>query len=456
MTRKIIFTLLFGFFVLSDLHAGTMESFTLENGLKVVLMEEHKAPVVTFQVWYKVGSRNEVTGQGGLSHLLEHMMFKGTPKYGKGEFSRIVAKNGGTENAFTGRDYTAYFENFAADRIDLSLALEADRMQNLLLDPAEFLLERDVVKEERRTRTDDDPYAFLIEQLYAISFLIHPYRQPIIGQMSDLDRLTRDDAYRYYKKYYIPQNATIVVVGDFDTQTLRPKIKKAFGAIPKAAEVPSQSVSPELPQIGERRLRVTREAQIPFVFAAYHAPNHQSPDLYPLTVLSQILSGGKSTRLYQSLVYRQQIALDAGGHYDGLTTDPDLFYFYAMAHPKEASETSVAALETALQAEIERVRSEAASDPEIQKAKNQIEAKWIMSADSNFYRGMQIGMAETTGAGYPFAEHFVENIRKVTSADIQRVARIYLTDDNKSIGILIPKKASFAAPEVKVGEGAAP
>ena len=446
MTFKVFAIFLLSLSASFDLYAGTTESLTLPNGLKVILVEEHKAPVITFQVWYKVGARNETTGQTGLSHLLEHMMFKGTPKYGKGEFSKIVAKNGGTENAFTGRDYTAYFENFAADRVDLALVLEADRMQHLSLDPTEFLLEREVVKEERRTRTEDDPYAFLIEQLYAISFLTHPYRQPVIGWMGDLDRLTRDDAQRYYKQHYAPQNATIVAVGDFDAKTLLSKIKTVFGTIPRG-EAPSSFALPvELPQRGERRIRVVREAQLPFVFAAYHTPNHRSPDVYPLTVLAQILSGGKSARLYQSLVYQQQVALDAGGHYDGLTSDPDLFYIYAMAHPEQSSGQSQDVLERALQGEVDRLRSERVLDQALQKAKNQIEAEWVMGGDSNFNRAMQIGMAETTGASYGFVEHFVENIRKVTAEEVQRVAESYLTETNKSVGILVIPVASKMGP----------
>jgi zinc protease len=413
-----------------------VEEVILPNGLKIVLLEEHKAPVVTFQVWYKVGSRNEITGKTGLSHLLEHMMFKGTPKYGKGEFSRIVAKNGGTENAFTGNDYTAYFENFASDRIELSLELESDRMQNLLIDPKEFQLEREVVKEERRTRTDDDPYSFLIENLYAIAFLVHPYQAPVIGWMSDLDSLTRDDAFEYYKRYYQPNNATVVVVGDFNTKTLLPKIKAAFEKISKGPE-PPKYIPPEPPQLGERRTIVKREAQLPFVFATFHTPNYKSADTYALTVLSNILSSGKSSRLYRSLVYQQQIALDAGGHYDGLTADPELFYVYATARPQVSPDE----IEEALTDEISRLQAEPVSNQELQKAKNQIEAEFILGSDSNFYRAMRIGTAETVGAGHEYVTRFVENIRNVTAQDILRVAQKYLIEDQRSVGTLLPPSA---------------
>jgi len=419
--------------------AADIGRFVLNNGLTVVLMEEHKAPVVTFQIWYRVGSRNEITGKTGLSHLTEHMMFKGTAKKGKGEFSRIVAKNGGTENAFTGNDYTAYFENFSADRIDLSLALEADRMQNLTVDPKEFELERSVVMEERRTRVDDDPYSYLIENLYAIAFLVHPYHAPVIGWMSDLKNLTRDDVYDYYKKYYVPNNATIVVVGDFYMDELLPKIKAAFGEIPRGPE-PPQQVSPEPQQAGVRRTLVKREAQLSFLFVGYPSPNHQSPDNYALTLLSTILSSGKSARLYRSLVYEQQLALEVGGSYGALTSDPELFYLYATAQP----ETNVEVLEAALNKEIVRLQSEGVSEKELEKAKNQIAAEYLMGSDSNFFRAMQIGTAETVKAGYRYVFDYVANIQKVTAEEVKAVAVKYLRDDTKNVGLLLPKQAEKA------------
>ncbi len=416
------------------LPAAEVQKIVLENGLSVVLWEEPKAPVVTFQIWYKVGSRNEVNGKTGLSHVTEHMMFKGTQKYGKGEFSRIVAKNGGTENAFTGNDYTAYFESFSADRIELSLTLEADRMQNLILDEKEFQLERAVVMEERRSRTDDDPYAYLIENLYAISFLVHPYRSPIIGWMSDLESLVNEDVRQHYARYYVPNNATIVVVGDFKSDVLLQKIKEYFGPIPRSRDVP-QAVSPEPPQLGPRRSIVKREAQLPFVFVAYHTPNYQSPDSHALTLLANILSNGKSARLYRSLVYEQEVALDSGGYYSGLTTDPELFYVYATAQKGKTT----AELESALSSEIKRIQDEGITLRELEKAQNQIEAEYLMGLDSNFYRAMQLGKAETVGAGYEYVLNYTQNIRAVRLEDIQDVARKYLIEDGKSVGVLIPQ-----------------
>jgi len=440
-----LFLLLPTLLLVGPARAAQIEETTLPNGLKVILQEEHKAPVVTFQVWYKVGSRNEVTGKTGLSHLTEHMMFKGTQNHGKGEFSRIVAKNGGTENAFTSTDYTAYFENFAADRINLSLELEPDRMQNLTVDPKEFLLERDVVMEERRMRTDDDPYGYLTEYLYAQSFVAHPYHNPVLGWMTDIQRLTRDDLYHHYKTYYIPNNATVVVVGDFDRKTLLPKIESAFGSIPKGNNPPTTAIiEPE--QRGQRRTVARREAQLPFVFIAYPAPNFRSPDVYALSVLLNLLSTGKSSRLYRSLVYDQQTALDAGGHYEGLTTDPELFYIYAMARPdKEPQE-----IERSLLAEVERIKSDPISETELTKAKNQVEAAYVMGQDSNFFEAMELGTAETVGAGIGYVEHYVENIRKVTAEEVQRVAKAYFIEDHRNTGVLIPVLGKEGSP----GEGA--
>jgi len=422
---------------LSPLHSWAIkeETFTLSNGLKVILVEEHKTPVVTSQVWYRVGSRYEVPGWTGLSHLLEHMMFKGTPKYGKGDFSRIVAKNGGTENAFTGQDYTAYFENLSSDRIGLSLELESDRMVNLLMDPKEFDLEREVVKEERRLRTEDDPKSYLIEQMYLVTFLTHPYRFPVIGWMEDINRLTPEDALRHYRTYYRPNNATLVVVGDIEPKALLPKIKEYFEKIPRGSD-PPPPISYEPAQKGERRIVIKREAQLPFVFLGYHVPNYPNPDAYPLKVLATILSAGKSSRLYQSLVYEKKIALDTGGEYDPMTADPELFYFYGMTQPGQTLE----ALEKGLYEVIERLKNQPVSDKELQKAKNQLEAEFIFSQDSNFYQAMQIGTAETIGAGVGYLENYVDHIRKVTAQDVMRVAKKYLYEDNRTVGILIPLK----------------
>jgi zinc protease len=407
----------------------------LPNGLKVLLREEHKAPVVTFQIWYKVGSRNEALGKTGMSHMLEHMMFKGSGKYGPKQFSQTVMRNGGNDNAFTAKDYTAYFENFAADRIEISLDLESDRMQNLLLDPKEFLSERDVVKEERRMRYEDDPTSTMVEQMMAVSFLSHPYRWPVIGWMADIGNLTRDDLYKHYKTYYAPNNATIVVVGDFETKKLLPKIEQYFGSIPRGHEVPAVGAV-ELKQLGERRIIVKKEAELPAVFAGYHTPDLKHPDSYALEVLQSVLSSGKSSRLYRSLVYEKQIALYAGGDYDSISNDPNLFYVYAGVMPGKTTDE----VEKSLYGEIDKLKTIPVTDEELQKAKNQIEAGFIMGQDSVFFQAMLLGQYESV-ANWRMLEKYLDGIRRVTKEDVLRVAKAYLTEDNRTVGILVPLPA---------------
>ena len=417
----------------SSAQAQALQTLTLPNGLKVILVEEHKAPVVTIQVWYRAGSRNEVTGKTGLAHLTEHMMFKGTPRYGKGEFSRSIARVGGTENAFTGKDYTAYFENLSADQVGLALNLESDRMTNLLLDTKEFQLEREVVKEERRLRTDDDPQSLVVEHLFATAFLVHPYHAPIIGWMTDLSNLERNDVTAFYKRHYSPSNAILVIVGDIDPKKLLPKIQQTFGKVPRGFPVaPFRIAEPE--QTGERRFVIKKEAQLPFLFAGYPVPTFSHPDNYSLGVLANILFSGKSSRLYRSLVYEKKLALDIGGEYPNLSANPDLFYIYGVPQPDNTADE----IEQALYAEIEKLKAEPVTDQELQKAKNQIAAGFIMGQDSNFYRAMQIGSAEAVGAGYGYQESYVENIQKVTKEDVMRAAQTYLIEDHRTVGTLLP------------------
>lgn len=434
--RSIILLFLYAVFVVTPALGQDMKvtENVLPNGLKVLLKEEHKAPVITFQIWYKVGSRNEKLGTTGISHLLEHMMFKGTKKYGPKTFSQTVMRNGGNDNAFTGKDYTAYFENFAADRIGISLDLESDRMQNLLLDPKDFLSEREVVKEERRMRTDDDPTSTMVEEMTAAAFIAHPYEWPVIGWMADINNITRGDLYNHYHTYYAPNNATIVVVGDFDTKTLLPQIEKYFGQIPRGPIVPRVAAA-EPKQLGERRIIVKKQAELPAVFAGYHTPDLKDKDSYALEVLQGVLSSGKSSRLYKSLVYEKQIALYAGGDYDNIANDPNLFYIYAGVMPGKTTEE----VEKALYAEVEKLKTTPATDEELQKAKNQIEAGFIMGQDSVFYQAMLLGQYETV-ANWKLLEKYLQNIRTVTKEDIQRVAKEYFSEDNRTVGILVPTK----------------
>ncbi|MGQ0693972.1 MAG: M16 family metallopeptidase [Nitrospiraceae bacterium] len=405
----------------------------LSNGMKVLLVEVPKAPVATVQVWYKVGSRNEVMGRAGLSHMLEHMMFKGTAKYPKGSFSRTIRKNGGIDNAFTSQDFTAYFENLAADRVELALELEADRMQGLILEDSEFQTEREVVKEERRLRTVDDPQGALVEALFAQAFLSHPYHWPVIGWFADLDAMTLEDLQRHYDTFYSPNNATLIVVGDIKADALLPTIKQLFEPIPKGPS-PKQALSAEPEQRGERRFLLKREAQVPFVMMGFRVPNYSSEDSFALDILESILSHGKSSRLYQSLVYDQKNSLAVGAEYSLMQADPSLFYFYSLVSPG----AKVEVVEDALQREITRLQSEPPSELELQRAKNQVEASRIFEQDSNFRHAMLLGQSESIGAGWRRVDQFLDRIRAVTAKDVQRVAKQYLTSDNRTVGLLVP------------------
>ncbi|MEK6726475.1 MAG: pitrilysin family protein [Deltaproteobacteria bacterium] len=411
-----------------------VKKYTLDNGLKVLLMEEHKAPVATFQIWYRVGSRNEMPGNTGMSHLLEHMMFKGTKKYGPKTFSQTVQRNGGNDNAFTSKEYTAYFETFSSDRIWLSLDMESDRMRGLLLDPKEFSSERDVVKEERRLNHEDDPESALFEKMMEVAFLNHPYRIPTIGWMNDLTNMKVEDLKVHYDTYYVPNNATIVVVGDFDSEKMLSEIKKQFGSIPKGAEPRKVTIEEPL-QKGERRLFFKKEAELPVLVAGYHVPALTHKDSYPLSVLELVLSAGKSSRLYKSLVYEKQMALYAGGDYSMVSTDPSMFYLYAASMPGKPLEE----LEKAIYAEIDKFKTEPVSEKELTKAKNQIESSFIMGQDSNFNRAMLLGQYETV-ASWKLLEKYVDEIRKVTAEDVMRVAKQYFYEDNRTVGILVPVK----------------
>ncbi|HSE92909.1 MAG TPA: pitrilysin family protein [Methylomirabilota bacterium] len=411
--------------------AGVLAA-TLDNGLRVLLQEDHRSPIVSVQVWYRVGSRNELRGATGLAHLLEHMMFKGTPTHGPREFARLVEQNGGQDNAFTSQDVTSYFVNIAADRIDMVLGLEADRMRNLLLDTKDVDAEREVVMEERRTRTEDDPEGFLGEEVSSVAFKAHPYGSPIIGWTEDLKRLTADELRAFYRTYYVPNNAILVAVGDFKAPETLAKIERLFGALPRGAD-PPPVLAVEPPQNGERRVLVRKQAQLPIVYLAWHVPNHTSPDAAALEVLSTVLSGGRASRLYRRLVYERQLALEAGGDYPYFSLDPNLFWFWATAMPGQTPET----LEQALLEEMERLRSEPATVEELDRAKNQIEAAFVFQQDSVYRRASLLARFETLG-GFERLDGFVPAVRAVTVADLQRVARAYFPVDRKSLGVLLP------------------
>ena len=414
--------------------ASQIQDVMLENGLKVLLLENHKSPSVTFQVWYRVGSRNEEDGKSGLSHFLEHMMFKGTPKVGPEEYSRIVAKNGGRSNAFTSADHTVYFATMSREKIGIAIELEADRMANALLDGSYFEPEKKVIMEERRLRTEDNPTAALAEVTGAVAYTVHPYRRPVIGWMGDIEGLSREDLQRHYRRYYVPNNAFIVVAGDFSTPEILSKIRATFGKIPRGPETPKVRAE-EVPQRGERRVALKKEAELPFLLFYYHAPNFKDPDSFALDLLSVVLAGGRSSRLYQELVYHKRLALGVDADYEGLSVDPTVFSITAQVMPDK----DPAEVERAIDSLVARMRAELISEKELEKAKNQVEASFVFGQDSVFGQAMRIGQYESV-AGWRLLDSYLAGIRKVTAADILKVAKQYLDTDRRTVGTLIPIK----------------
>jgi len=404
----------------------------LSNGLKVILLENHKAPVVTVQVWYRVGSRNETWGKTGLSHLLEHMMFRGSKRFSAEQFVRMIEENGGKSNAFTSHDYTAYFVNICAERVAIPLELEADRMQNATFDEKKFATEKKVVIEERRLRTENNPQAYLYEQMAATAYQVHPYHWPVIGWMEDLEGLTVSDALDYYHRYYVPANAFLIVVGDFSRQDLLPKIEKAFGCLP-STQAPQQVVSREPIQKGERRIVIKREGLVPALMIGYHVPNLQNADGYVLEVIEGILSSGKSSRFYDRLVREKQIALRAYADFSLTSFDPGLFFISA----EVLVEKDLTTLEKAIDEEIIRLQTEPVAMEELNKVKNQLEAGFIYSQDSVFNQAMVLARNEIA-ATWRCIDDYIPAIHRVTPNDILRVARQYMIPENRTVGYFIP------------------
>jgi len=412
--------------------APRVKEAVLENGLKVLILPAGKAPVATLQVWYRVGSRNEQLGKTGLSHLLEHMMFKGTEKTGPEEFTRIVQRNGGESNAFTSTDYTTYFETLAADRLPIMLGLEADRMRGLKLVDELFQPELKVVMEERRLRSVDNPWGALFEELAATAYRAHPYMWPIVGWMRDLETTTLQDLQKHYETYYAPNNAVVVIAGDVDPEKTLEEVRKVFGELEPGALPPA--VTPIEPvQNGERRVVVKKEANLASLVYAYHVPNVRHPDASALEVMSTILSGGESSRLYRKLVIEKRLALDISADFPLLSLDPNLFTFTAQAFPN----TKIAELEKAIDDEIAKLIAKGVEERELTKAKNQLEAQFVFAQDSNFYQAMLLARFELNG-DFRGIDRYLPGVRAVTAADVQRVAREYLVEDHRTVGTLIP------------------
>ena len=411
---------------------------TLDNGLKVIVKEDRRAPTAVHMVWYRVGSMDEVDGTSGVAHVLEHMMFKGTPTVGPGEFNKRVAAAGGRDNAFTSRDYTAYFQQIPRERLAEMMALEADRMRHLTVDPKEFAQEIKVVMEERRMRTDDDPQAKLFEQMNAVAYQAHPYRRPIIGWMNDLENMTAEDARAWYDTWYLPNNAYVVVSGDVDHQEVFALAREHYGAL-AARPLPARKAQVEPRQEGTRQLTTKGPAELPVLIMGYKAPILRNPttdrDPYALEILGGILDGHDAARFNRKLVREDKLAISAGVSYDSTARGPGMIYLYGS--PSEGR--TVAELEAALRAEIARIQQEGVSETELKRTKAQLVASQVYKLDSVFGQAMEIGQMEAIGLSWKDVDIMIDRLQQVTAADVQAAAKKYFDDDALTIGILDPQ-----------------
>jgi zinc protease len=411
--------------------------FRLSNGMKVIVKEDHRAPVVVSQVWYKVGASYEPDGVTGVSHVLEHMMFKGTEKLGPGEFSRIISALGGSENAFTSRDYTAYFETLAVEHLERALELEADRMRNMLLDPAEFAKEVEVVKEERRLRTEDKPSGKVYEQFNAVAWRASPYRNPIIGWMNDLDNMTVEDLAGWYRRWYAPNNATLVVVGDVQPDAVLAMAERHFGPL-ETSEIPPLKPAAEPQQVGETRVEVRVPARQPYLMMGYKTPivgtSDEPWEPYALQVLSSVLDGGDSARLSRELVRGSGMAASAGAEYGAYRRLPGMFLLDGT--PTDGH--SVAELEQALRKTVAKFREELIDDDELKRVVTQAIASKVFQTDSLFYQAMEIGVLETVGLDWRLIKTEIDALKAVTPEQVRSVARRYLVDENLTVATLKP------------------
>ncbi len=411
---------------------------TLENGLKILVKPDRRSPVVVSQIWYKVGSSYEPGGITGISHMLEHMMFKGTQKYPAGEFSRIIAENGGRENAFTGRDYTAYFQTLEKSRLEISLKLEADRMRNIHLIADELKKELEVVTEERRMRTDDKPRSKTQEHFLAMAFSNSPYKNPVIGWPADIAAYKVADLQAWYERWYAPNNATLVVVGDIDPDNVFALAEKYFAPI-KPSTIDPVKPQNEIEQFGARKMTVKLPAKLPYLIMGYKVPVlntvKEEWEAYALEVLAGILDGGNSARLASRLVRGKQVAISAGAGYYMTSRLPDLF----MLDATPVKGQTVYDMEYALKNEIIDLQTHLVDDAELQRIKAQVLANAVYEKDSNFYQAMQLGMLETVGIGWEKADDYVENINQVTAEHIRQVARKYLVEDKLNVAYLDPQ-----------------
>jgi len=417
---------------------------TLANGLHVIVKEDHRAPTVVHMVWYRAGAIDEKDGTSGVAHVLEHMMFKGTKKIGPGEFSKRVAAAGGRDNAFTSLDYTAYFQQVPNRALAKMMALEADRMANLKLDAKEFAQEIKVVMEERRLRTDDNPQALVHEAMNAAAFMEHPYRRPVIGWMADLQHMRYRDAQDWYRRWYAPNNAFVVVVGDVDHDAVFSLAEKYYGAIKRHA-LPKEAPFAEPKQLGIKRLTIKAPAKLAYLSMAWKVPKlkdvERDREPYALEMLDAVLDGDDAARLSKDLVRGQKIAQSIGTGYD--PTLRGEAQFVVSGQPAEGK--SVAELEAALRAQIRRIQDEGVTAEELARVKTQTIASQIYKRDSMMGQAMEIGAVEAAGLNWRDIDKMQEKIRSVTAEEVQVVARKYFNDDRLTVAVLDPQPLDSAA-----------
>ncbi len=417
----------------------------LGNGMRVLVKPDTRAPVVVCMVWYKVGSMDETSGTTGVAHVLEHMLFKGTKAVPAGEFSRIISEAGGRDNAFTSRDYTGYFQTLHKSQLGLAMKLEADRMVNALIAPEEFAKEIRVVMEERRWRTDDRPRALVYEQLSAAALKAHPYRNPIIGWMDDLENMTVEDARSFYRSWYSPNNATLVIVGDVTPDEVMKLARRHFGPLAKKT-LPPRRITDEPRQLGPQQLTVRAPAELPYVLMAFRAPALRDPENdwepYALEMLAGVLDGNEAARLNRTLVREERIASSAGASYDGVNRGPGMFFLSGTPTPGKTAQ----ALEEALRREVAKLIAEGVAEEELQRVKSQVVASHVYERDSMFYQARQIGSLEMAGLSHKVIDLFVEKLKTVTADQVVAVAKKYLVDDELTVAYLDPQPLAGKRP----------
>jgi len=411
------------------------------NGSRLIVEEDHSAPVAIVQIWLKIGGRDEIHGKTGLAHVFEHMMFKGSKKLAAGEFSRRIAAMGGNDNAFTSHDYTAYFEIIPATKVDEVLSMEAERFANLNLRSEDFAKEIRVIQEERRMRTDDDPNSRMFEELSSVALRLHPYREPVIGWMQDLQRLSIDDVRAFYKAHYIPGNVTVVVVGDVDFAAVEKTVARTFGKLKKRTVTPRfNPVEPE--PLGPKRLLVRLPAQLPMVAITMPVPvwlpGKNDSQAAALAVATEILAGGRAAVLNREIVDRQRKAFAAAAGYDPFSMGIDLWYAYGMLGPKQTAK----AFEKALWATIGDFRDKGPTSAQLTAAKRRMIADEVFAQDSLYMRAKQIGMLETVGIGADQRGAWLAAIRKVNKEDVQKVLRRWITQNRSTTGLLEPESGT--------------